>query len=187
MMAHFAQFAEQGLKVKGIQAIANSLVPLLSHENCLQTRSRTSLVTELKNQFLEGKWDFYCWDELTKGAEMKFFLSCQLEPCPIVELYCGYAFWVRQVAELFDWHHWLEHRTSFGFKIRTARACIDRERSLLDALSFAPDGFGSNPKVKHYSQWLPQIDGAFFEQAGEWLCAWVDPPQADLYLFEVEK
>lgn len=47
--------------------------------------------------FLKGERDILFWDEMTKFSEMSFIASCMPFSRPIVDICCGYGYWISKV------------------------------------------------------------------------------------------
>ena len=292
-------------EIEGFDALVEAFTALLDHEKLPVCSNWQQLIDLMWARFSKGDRDFYCWDEMTKVSEMNWLMNSDLQPGPVLELCCGFSYWVREaietidigvdlfpeagsysrsmdaladdhhfagntyrsllradvtrplpvpegslaniisfcafehipsvayprlfhsikkmlkpggrlvfsvqsrlcyetlyrylkpelvdeirakavVAELFDakwWDQWLAQN---GFKILRRKGAIDRERSLMYTLAFAPGGFRTNPLTVHYSKWLRQTDSRdWFDEAVSWLCEDVDPEDADLLFYEV--
>ena len=88
--------------VVGFEAIARRLESLLNHRDAPVCPPHDRLIDLMWQRFCEKKRDFYCWDEMTKASEMKFLAESSLQPGPIMELCCGFSYWVREAMEQID-------------------------------------------------------------------------------------
>ena len=64
--------------------------------------SKEELLQKIKSLFLSGNRGIYIWDEMVKVAEMFFIIEKSPYNPPIIDLCCGYGYWVSKVFDHID-------------------------------------------------------------------------------------
>lgn len=68
-----------------------------------RVQSRTKDALQLcEDLVLQEQKDFFVWDDLVKGAEMKFLLDSFPIQRPAVDICCGYGFWIGKTLQGID-------------------------------------------------------------------------------------
>jgi SAM-dependent methyltransferase len=70
-----------------------------SSEAAFRTLDLRSEITDL---VLQGSRDVYVWDEMNKMSEMNFIIDCRPLKQPIVDLCCGYGYWITKTLRHID-------------------------------------------------------------------------------------
>lgn len=61
-----------------------------------------NLIEQISQNVLEGKREIYVWDEMGKMSEMAYVRSMTPLPRPVVDLCCGYGYWISKIIRRVD-------------------------------------------------------------------------------------
>ncbi|EKD28509.1 MAG: methyltransferase type 11 [uncultured bacterium] len=73
-----------------------------SWDKSIKTNSKSQLLNILETNFLNKKRDIYFFDEITKFSEMSYLIQKAPYKEPIIDLCCGYAYWISKTLKSID-------------------------------------------------------------------------------------